>query len=99
MAWTTKPGTGALFRNREKKNDRQPNLKGEAVVEIAGQLHTLELAAWSKESERAGKWLALTVKLKGDRTNQRRPTTTTAGRQRADQDLDDAFGGDADDGF
>jgi len=75
MAYEAKPGTGTLFRNREKKSDRHPNLKGDALVEIDGQLYQLELAAWTKQSERAGKFLSLSVKLKGARqSTQPRPS-------------------------
>jgi hypothetical protein len=67
MPYEQRPGSGTLFRNREKKNPNHPDLKGDALVEIDGQLYQLELAAWTKQSERAGKFLSLSVKLKGDR--------------------------------
>jgi hypothetical protein len=35
------------------------------VVEINGQLYELDIAAWTKQSERAGKFLSLSIKLKG----------------------------------
>jgi hypothetical protein len=65
MAFEKKPGTGALFRNRDRDdNDRAPNLKGYALVEINGEPYELDIGAWTRESERAGKWLSLRVKLK-----------------------------------
>jgi hypothetical protein len=65
MSWETKPGTGSLFRNRNKGgNQKAPNLKGEALIEINGQLYPVDIAARVKESEKAGRWLSLTIKLK-----------------------------------
>jgi hypothetical protein len=67
MAWEAKPGTGTLFRNRDKKDTKHPDLRGDALVEIDGHQYPLEIAAWTKESQKAGKFLSLSIKLKGIR--------------------------------
>jgi hypothetical protein len=77
MPYELKPGQGQLFRNHEKKEDRHPNVKGNAMLDASAVRQylaehpdattiPLELAAWTKESDRAGKWLSLSVKLKQD---------------------------------
>src|SRR5262249_27481111 len=65
-AYEQKPGQGQLFKNRNRgDNDRAPNLKGTALLQLEdGQTVELDIAAWTKESQKAGKWLSLTVKPK-----------------------------------
>jgi len=71
MAFQQKPGQGALFRNRDRgDNERAPNLKGTALVLVGDQILELEIAAWTRESEKAGKWLSLSVKAKSIRPNE-----------------------------
>ena len=65
MAYEARPGTGTLFSNRDKKNDKHPDLKGDALIEIDGQRYQIELAAWTKQSERAGKFLSLSINFEG----------------------------------
>jgi hypothetical protein len=89
MAYERRPGQGTLFRNRDKgDNEKAPNLKGTALLELAdGSLVDLEIAAWSRESEKAGKWLSLSIKLKGARYA-RKPSDqgqNTNGRQQFNQ--------------
>jgi hypothetical protein len=78
MAFEQRANSAQLFKNRDKKSDSHPNLKGEGALDatairqyLADNPETstipLELAAWTKESEKAGKWLSLSVKLKGER--------------------------------
>ena len=67
MSYEQRPNSATLFRNRDKKNDNQPDLKGDGAIEIDGQLYQIELAAWTKQSDRAGKFLSLSIKLKGER--------------------------------
>jgi hypothetical protein len=72
MPYEQRPNSGTLFRNPGKKdNAKAPDLKGNALVEINGQLYELDIAAWTKESERAGKFLSLSIKLKGDHDSAR----------------------------
>jgi hypothetical protein len=60
--------SGVLFQNRDHAgNPKAPNLKGTGRITIDGREYELDLAAWSKQSERAGKFLSLSIKLKGDR--------------------------------
>jgi hypothetical protein len=68
MAYELRPGQGQLFKNRDRgNNDRAPNLKGTALLQLAdGTTVELDIAAWTKESDKAGKWLSLNVKLKGE---------------------------------
>jgi hypothetical protein len=80
MPYEQRPGSGTLFRNREKKNDKHPDLKGDALVEIDGQLYALELAAWTKQSELAGEFFSVSIRLKGQQ--QTRPGN---GRQHFNQ--------------
>jgi hypothetical protein len=69
MPFQNRPGQGALFKNRDhEKNPKSPNLKGDALLELAdGTTVELDLAAWTRDSERAGKWLSLSIKLKQER--------------------------------
>jgi hypothetical protein len=86
MAYEAKAGTGTLFHVGEKKNDNQPDLKGNAVIEIDGKRYQLDIAAWTKESERAGEYLSLSIKLKDERYATRRDGALP------DADVDRAFG-------
>jgi hypothetical protein len=96
MGYEAKPGSGTLFRNKDRKAANHPNLKGSALLQLEdGRLVELELAAWTKESERAGKFLSLSVKLKGarqasgyQRFNERVAEMGTP----IDDDMDRAFG-------
>jgi hypothetical protein len=66
MAYEQRPNSGQLFKNRERKNEKHPNLKGTGLLELAdGTLVQLEIAAWTKESPNAGRWLSLTIRQKG----------------------------------
>ena len=87
MPFEQRPNSGSLFKNRERKNDKAPNLKSTGLLELEdGSLIELELAAWTKESQKAGKWLSLTIRLKGARQARQ-----SSGRQHG-ADLDDTFG-------
>lgn len=68
MAFEQRPNSATLFKNKDKKEDKHPNLKGTGLLELDdGRVVELELAAWTKESDRAGKFLSLSIKLKRDR--------------------------------
>ena len=78
MAYEQRPNSGRLFINRERKTDDLPNLKGTGLLELVdGSLVELDVAAWTRESPKAAKWLSLSIKLK-DATRQARPSN---GRQ------------------
>jgi hypothetical protein len=71
--------SGVLWRNREKKDDRHPSLKGDGSTTVSAEYikqhwdgHSdltvpLDIAAWTKQTERTGKFLSLSIKLKGER--------------------------------
>jgi hypothetical protein len=96
MPYEHKPGSGSLFRNRDALgNPKAPSMTGTALLEIGDDLYDIEIAGWSKESPKAGKWLSLTVKLKTVRPVQQ----PTGGREQFNQrvaemgtDLDEALG-------
>jgi hypothetical protein len=68
MPFEQRPGTGALFKNRHHDNPNAPTLKGNGLLQLDnGRVVEVELAAWTKESAKAGRWLSLTIKLKGER--------------------------------
>jgi hypothetical protein len=81
MAFEKRPNSGQLFKNDKKgDNSRAPNLKGSALLQLEnGELLELDLAAWTRESEKAGRWLSLSIKLKGDR--QSTQSRSDGGRQ------------------
>ena len=88
MPFENRPGQGALFKNRDhEKNPRSPNLKGDARLELAdGSTVELDIAAWTKESERADKWLSLAIRLKPERPI-RQPFDGPGGRERFNDDV------------
>jgi len=58
---------GVLFLNKKRgDNGKAPTMKGTGRITIDGREYELDLAAWTRESERAGKFLGLSIKLKGD---------------------------------
>jgi hypothetical protein len=67
MPYQQKPGQTNLFSNRDKKEERHPDFKGECQVEINGHLYPLDIAMWRKESERAGEFFSVSIRLKGER--------------------------------
>jgi hypothetical protein len=54
--------SGALFRNNKKGNEKAPNSRGYVI--IAGVEY--ELSGWTRESDKAGRWVSLAVKCKDD---------------------------------
>jgi hypothetical protein len=55
--------SGSLFRNNYRgDNPKRPNLRGNGRVTIDGVEYELDLAAWTREGEKAGKYLFLTIK-------------------------------------
>ena len=59
MAYEPKEGQGNLFRNRDRKSDAQPAMRGTVMVD--GTLR--EIAAWSHEDKNGQKYLSLKVSL------------------------------------
>jgi hypothetical protein len=59
--------SGVLFVNKKRgDNTKAPNLKGTGRVTIDGREYELDLAGWTRQSEKAGKFLSLSIKVKGD---------------------------------
>ena len=82
--FTQRPNTAALFVNRKRgDNAKAPNLKGTGNIVIDGGTYDLDIAAWTRESPKAGRWLSLSIELKGE--------TTTAPVVTADRDEDGQF--------
>lgn len=54
-------GGGVLFKNDRKKNEKEPDYRGNALVNGV----EMDVAAWVKESQR-GKFFSLSIKPKGD---------------------------------
>jgi hypothetical protein len=54
MAYEQRPGSGSLFKNRNRDKDTSPNLVGAALLELEGKLVEVGLSAWTKESPKAG---------------------------------------------
>jgi len=68
LSYEQKLNTGSLFANRDHaKNPKAPNAKGTALVQVGNQFVELELAAWTRESDKAGKWQSLSLKVKSVR--------------------------------
>lgn len=66
-----KPNTGSLFKNTYKKADNQPDLKGDLILDKVfledlmnnSKTSTIKvsISAWSKESEKVGKYLSISI--------------------------------------
>lgn len=84
MSFEHKPGSGSLFRNDKKGNDRAPDYRG--VANIDGEL--FELAGWIKECSK-GKFLSLSLKPKEERQQQAKPPQ--AGDPFGDMESDSPF--------
>jgi hypothetical protein len=65
MSYAPKDGSGALFKNDKKGNEKAPDYRGDAM--IGGTLH--EIAGWIKQGTK-GSYLSLSVKVKTDRPQQ-----------------------------
>lgn len=63
MAFEQKDGTGALFKNDKKGNDKAPDYRGTA--KINGE--TCDIAAWIKKPEGKTPFMSLVFKKKQDR--------------------------------
>lgn len=80
-------GSGSLFPNKKRDNDKSPNARGDAL--IGGVLY--EISAWTKRDKNGNPWQSLAIKPKAPR-----PQTEPAWGSdiRKAEDFDDApFGG------
>lgn len=62
MAYEHRDGSGSLFKNDKKGNDKAPDYRGDLM--IGGTLY--ELATWIKEGKN-GKFMSLSAKPKEER--------------------------------
>lgn len=63
MAFEPRENTFVLFRNRHRSNPKSPTMTGNANNVINGVKYELEIAGWTRESEKAGKFLSGTIRL------------------------------------
>jgi len=56
-AYQQKPGTGTLFQNDQRGNDRAPNWRGSLLLEDGTEL---KVAAWTKRGAK-GEFLSLSI--------------------------------------
>lgn len=84
MAYEHREGSGSLFRNTKKEEgSSQPDMRGDVL--IGGVLH--EVAAWSKVSDTAGKWLSLNIKPKQEQQKAPEPRAKPATLDSIEDDL------------
>ena len=77
MAYETKPGSGTLFQNDQRGNDRAPNWRGELLLESG---ETLKIAGWTK-SGRKGDFISLSVDKPRDDSNRGGGSSSSRGRE------------------
>ena len=58
MAYEMRPGSGSLFKNDKKTEDRHPNLKGKIMLPN-GEVRWM--SAWTKKTAAGESWLSLSV--------------------------------------
>lgn len=58
MAYEMRPGSGSLFKNDKKTEDRHPNLKGKIMLPN-GEVRWV--SAWTKKTAAGEAWLSLSV--------------------------------------
>ena len=63
MAWEPKEGSGSLFQNDKKGNEKAPGWRGDIMLD--GTLY--ELAGWVKTTAKGDKFLSLSGKVKEER--------------------------------
>ena len=66
MAYEMKEGQVTLFKNKNKKEDRHPEYKGEIMINGVLQ----DIALWVKESAKGEKYFSGKVSAKLERTEQ-----------------------------
>lgn len=61
MSFQNKPGSGALFKNDRKTNERQPDWRGPFYEQIGDDIVEREIAAWERVSAKGVRFLSLNV--------------------------------------
>lgn len=64
MSFTPKDGSGALFKNDKRGNDKAPDYRGDIMIN--GTL--FEVAGWLKKSGNGSTFMSLSAKPKEERT-------------------------------
>ena len=75
MAWEQKEGSGSLFQNDKKGNEKAPGWRGDIM--LGGTVY--ELAGWVKTTSKGDKFVSLAGKVKESRTNQAAEPTPEVG--------------------
>lgn len=83
MAFETKPGSGALFKNEKKTTENQPDYRGDAVTPDGVKY---ELAAWIKTAGSGKKFMSLKLSVPRELVEGTREPPPASSTQR---DLDD----------
>lgn len=84
MAYVPKDGSGSLFQNDKRGNDRAPAWRGDLMIN--GQLY--EVAGWNKQGSR-GEFISLSAKIKEDRP--KTPAQRPESKGMADMESDCPF--------
>jgi uncharacterized protein (DUF736 family) len=61
---------GNFFQAREKKSENSPDMRGTLTDEDGNEY---EIAGWSKSGEKAGKYLSVQIKPKGEYQTAQQP--------------------------
>ena len=64
MTYENKPGTGALFKNDKKGNDKAPDYRGPIYERIDGDVVERQISAWLRKSKSGQSYMSLQVKDK-----------------------------------
>jgi len=59
MAYQTKPGQGAIFKNEKRDSDKSPHYRGNIVTPSGEEL---EIALWLTEAKSGAKYFSAAVK-------------------------------------
>jgi hypothetical protein len=76
MAYEMRPGSGSLFKNDKKTEERHPNLKGKVMLPN-GEVRWL--SAWTKKTAAGDTWLSLSVGDLVQGVDQPKPAPVSAG--------------------
>jgi hypothetical protein len=88
MAYEMRPGSGSLFKNDKKTEERHPNLKGKVMLPN-GEVRWL--SAWTKKTAAGDTWLSLSVGDLVQGVDQPKPVAAASAGFKADDDSDIPF--------
>ena len=77
-AFAHRPDSASMFKNRNRRTDKDPAWQGNGLLEVGKMLIEFRLSGWERESPKAGQWLALRLEV-------------ASVRKTDDGDLDAAF--------